>query len=432
MSKILHKYSDNIKDMVRSVHISPANYKDPETVDDNWRVYLNVKRPETKGYYYKEFKSVYRNKVKIGLNRIKNHQDKVKHVEIIRDSVIEHIRTNEITVVLLLYGLEKAKVKYPFLFVEQHSEDKSFISIEKAFEDAYKFKEGKDYSVSFIRDIRSIKNRFLKHLKDDKLKSIKSLTFNQCIGFLNTISQGRANKTYNNNKKYISNYLAYFKSQRLIDENFMDDVEDLKTKNKKNKPFSESQLKKLWELLEDNEQLKFYCQHIYYLIRITTTIRLKCKDIIIDGEDLEIKTNSKKGFIDRVLTKTLADKYVNLDLTDRDKFIFGRNGLIEDWEAKEESRRQHYSDLFKPYKEQLGIDKENLRYYGLNSFRHNGHLNLYFSVIEKVKDRDDINPHEYACKILMQSTGKSSVAGVESYLRGISPRLRFDYGKYID
>lgn len=365
----------------------------------------------------------------IWLNKIKDHKDKVYTVELLRDTVKHKIQSNPLMVVLLMYGLDKAKEKHPFLFEIQQKEDKDFVSIEDAFNNAYRFKEGKGYSDSYLNDLKSIKNRFIDFVEDSK-KSITTLNQKMCVDFLEHTTKGKTKRTYNNTRSYISAYLTEFKKKQYISENFMQNVETLRTKPTKNRAYTQRQLKKLWELLEDNLPLKFFCMHVYYgLMREATIIRLKCSDI--DLEENIFNTDTKTGKFDKIITERLRSVYDTLDLTDNDKYIFGYSGLIEDWQANDKTRKDTYSKMFRPYKEQLGIKKEDLRYYGIYSLRHNGIANLYNGFVQENKKQGITDYVDHACRQIMPFTNHKNIEQVKAYLREINPRIRFDYGKYM-
>lgn len=423
MINILHKYSDNIKELKKRVYISPSDYKDPKAMEtDLWRVY--IKATVNGKSIYKTFKSYMVNGMKIDLNRQETHADKIKVAEKIKQTVIYKLEYNPLMIVLILYGKQGAKERYPELF---EALTKNTVTIKQAFEEVYESKEESNLSDSRKNQLRQFKNRFLNYIGAET--DIEKLTKNQCKKYLLDNYSNRSEKTFNNEKEYLSTYLSECVELDYIQNNFVSGIKNKKVKQKKNKPYSPEQLKEVWQLLKANPILEFYCMHVYFgMLRLIEVNRLKCKDIDLESDYIDVD-NRKTGNYKLIFDNRLKERYKELDLSELNKYIFGRGELISDWNNKDGERRRYYTALFKKeVKDKMGLSEE----YGINSLRHNAHYSFYMNKRKELEESGSTNAHIEACRAIMTYANKKTISEVETYLREVDLRLNFDYSKYIN
>jgi len=423
MDNILTKYKNEIDAIAKSVSISPKHYKEPRAMDiKSWRVYLSVNiNGKTK---QKKFQSYKTNGLRFNLNKATTHEEKIKRAEMLKSIVIHKIKFNPLMIVLILYGKERAKENYPYLFQVVKNDD---TSIREAFEEVYEVIEGRDLSKSRIDQLRQFKNRFYKFINPEK--DINELTKKTCVQYLNEHGKGKTNKTKKHEKEYLKTYLDNFMNLDYISYNYVEKVKTGKVKPIVNKPFSEEQLSEVFFRLKEYPVLEFYVMHIYYgLLRLITINRLRCKDVNFSDKKDWFDTNTKTGDFPKVMTAKLKERYKEIDLSDEDKFIFVNKNLIQASNIHEDTRRRYYSNWFKKViKDPMKLGRE----YGLNSFRHNAHLSFYKNKSKELREKGVVNWHNETCEFIRVYANKATIRDVETYLRGIEPTFMDDLGHYI-
>ena len=100
--------------------------------------------------------------------------------------------------------------------------------------------------------------------------------------------------------------------------------------------------------------------------------------------------------------------------------MFSKKCYGENWESKESTRRNYYSEEFSIIKEKFKLGTD----YGLYSFRHTFITKIY---TELVKTR---TPNE-AKNQLMLITGHNTMTALEKYLRDIDAVFPEDYSYLI-
>ena len=115
------------------------------------------------------------------------------------------------------------------------------------------------------------------------------------------------------------------------------------------------------------------------------------------------------------------DDLPDLSSLESNSLLFSPNKIGAQWDANENSRRDHFTKRFKKVVKdhfKLGTD------YGLYSFRHTFVTKLYRELIK------ESSPNEAKSR-LMQITGHTTMAAVEKYLRDIDAELPKDYSEML-
>lgn len=362
MSKeILKKYSPNIKKVIRSLNIYPEDYKFKKSMDvNNWQVYFRCMRVGEKIKRY-SFRRVKVNGEMVSINRIKDHEDRVEAAELLRDTIKYDLETHPTVILQYMYGTEEAKRLYPQAFNIPLTEDnREFVSIEKAFEQIYK-EVSSELTETSSREYISKWNSFLEYIGDDKNNDVRTLNKSTVRKFLKDKTKGLSNTSFNNLRQLMYGMVRRLVESDYLEYNFVEGISRVKGSSTKNKAFTKEQMDELSKLLKDDLYMRFYCNHILCgLMRPTTINRLKVKDIDLENKRFilnETKTNlNGKAFVKHIVNP-LMDVYKELDLSDKEAFIFGKNGLVERWVNTNVAKRQRRaSNLFKKYKDEIGAE----------------------------------------------------------------------------
>lgn len=428
--QILLEHKLNILAVVDSVKIYPKDYRSESALsNNNWHVRYGFRRKSDNKRIRKALKEYEHNEQIIQINGLKDHKTRVEAIEKLKELTIHLLETNPVVITKMLYGLKEAQNRYPSLYGLK-TKLANITTISEAFEEAYLVKASENVGKNYLKDVRSIKNRFIKYLGNDVYKNIILLSKKMCYEFITEISKDRANRTFNNNRTNLQSLLEVLVNKEYIDKNYMDLIKPKSKKPEKNTAFSREQIKKLFELMEDNPKLRFYCLHIYMgLMRCLTVNRLRVKDIDMDRNIFDADT--KTGNFHKYITEDIKTIYETLDLSEGDKYVFGRNKLIESVVADPETMQGYYGGFFKPYKEKLGIPKDKIKDYTLTSFRHSGIGNFWKNKAEELKNEGVTDYKNKACEFIMQFTKHKSINEVWAYLREVDPLLMEDYGQYI-
>jgi len=131
--EILRKYKLNIDKTLKSLSITPKNYKALKSMDGTWFVYFRVFRPLENKRKKFVFKRIRVNGEMVGINAEKEHSKRIYIAELLRDTIKHDLLNYDRTIIEYMYGTEKAKELYPKAFDEiPTSESRNFISIEQA------------------------------------------------------------------------------------------------------------------------------------------------------------------------------------------------------------------------------------------------------------------------------------------------------------
>jgi len=238
---------------------------------------------------------------------------------------------------------------------------------------------------------------------------------------LNEVLLSSSARNRNNSRTDINSLFQLLEDNDLIPENFVVKINVLKTKPKRNKTYTPTLEKSIFEYLSINEPvLNLFVQFISYnFLRPIEICRLKVKDIDVSDKKVYLKAKNKLVKT-KIIPDILISKLPNLENLDPDSWLFTPDKIGGQWDTKENNKRDYFSKQFKVVKDEfnLGVD------YGLYSFRHTYITKLYRDF------RKTLTPFEAKSK-LKEITGHSSMEALESYLRDIDAELPKDYSKHL-
>ncbi|PSG90866.1 hypothetical protein C7H52_06225 [Aurantibacter aestuarii] len=425
---IRFKYNNIIDSLVKKVDISPKDYKDKKNLNKRWVVYFRYQTASSdkKKKYSKASYKI--NSQYIEVNRINDHKEKIKHIEFLKNAIIFQLKNDTRFVLTLVYGKEEAIKRYPNAF-SKHSDVTEPTTVENALEKVLATK--KDLSSTYYNDLKSIKNRFIKYVGSNKNEPTSYLTKKIIVSFLNDVTVGKSSRTYNNIKTNLKTLLEGLKDLDYIERNFLDGVKNKQTKAKRNVAFTIEQKEFIFkEAKKHDELLYFFLLHVYYeLMRPQTVVRIKVKDI--DLKSMMFKTNTKTGKFNKLILKPLHDEFyskLNLSSANKEHYIFGLNNFITEWSAKDENRRQNYTDRFKKIiKDPYFKNSE----YTIYSLRHTAIGVAFKNKCQELQQQKVYNYKKEAVKWIMQFTEHKTEDETLIYLRGISTDIVEDWSNYL-
>lgn len=290
------------------------------------------------------------------------------------------------------------------------------ISISESFELVLKLKQNMMNKISFSNYQSRIK-RFMNVLPDLSL-STSSIQKKDVITFLNAILQETSPRNRNNYRTDLNSFFNELENNEYIENNFIAKINVLKSKPERNKTFSDSIQKDIYEYLEKNDKLLLlFIKFISYnFLRPVEVCRLKIKDVDIKERKLYVRAKNKPVKI-KIIPDILINDLPDLTALDPESFLFTPNGFGNIWDTEENNRRDFFSKRFnevvkKPY----SLNKD----YGLYSFRHTFITRLYRKLRET-------QTQQVAKSDLMLITGHSTLTALEMYLRDIDAELPNDY-----
>lgn len=300
--------------------------------------------------------------------------------------------------------------------------------IKNALEWSYKMKVATLAETS-IPDYKSKKNQFIKYLEKHGYDVLPSSEFpKQYVqNYLNEIILKNSGKTHNNHKVVLSSLFAILKSNGMIRDNFIKDIDNQNHTPTKNKSYSSKQLEELFEEISKDEKLLLFIQFVCYnFLRPIEVVRLKFEDLIINESPAYLQVKAKnKPLKTKIIPNVMLNLLQNLNYENPGDFVFKTNdkGIL----TKEVNRRNYFSEKFKEVKDKLKDVNENLKFgdeYTIYSFRHTFITKLFR---ELRKERTELETFD----LLMKVTGHSTLKALKAYLRDIDAELADDYSKYF-
>ena len=280
-------------------------------------------------------------------------------------------------------------------------------------------------------------NKFMEWLTQNNLLNldINDLKKRDVSLFLNTLKKTQtkkqklanidpdvvAPKTRNNYKATLSILFTQLADDEIITHNYVEKIKNVKSKPKKNKPFSKQQIVDIREYLNENDPyLRVFMQFMSYaFLRNIEVCRLKVKDIDLDAKRLFVRSKTSPlavvpiiGELESVIRKMKLENY------DPNDYLITREEKPFNWNIDEENKTKHFASKFRKVKKALGLSDD----YTLYSTRHTAATNLYNHLLSEG------NSEEEALMKLMQITRHTSKAGLKNYLREIGAMLPKDYG----
>lgn len=362
--------------------------------------------------------------VKAGANRFKTKEERYEYLKTLKDA-LEY---------LLKKGLNPYEDNDPNLIENILKETGTPVQVEKSKEipviesqttNELSIKEATDFvlrmkSKTLAKNIyKNYENRIRKFtsLFDEKIP-ISKIDKKAVNDYLNDTLLKNSARTRNNHRTDLSTFFQTLEDNDIISNNFVKKIPVLKTKAEKNKTYTPTQEKDIFDYLEKNDTLLLlYIKFISYnFLRPVEVNRLMVKDIDLNDKKLYVKTKNKPLKI-KIIPDILLDELPDLSKLDQDNYLFTPNGFGLEWDAEENNRRDSFSKRFKTVvKDHFNLGSE----YGLYSFRHTFITKLYRKL------REEKSPFETK-SILMNITGHSTMDALEKYLRDIDAELPEDY-----
>ncbi|PTX60673.1 site-specific recombinase XerD [Kordia periserrulae] len=280
-------------------------------------------------------------------------------------------------------------------------------------------------------------NKFMQWLEGNKLSSldISELKKRDVSLFLNTLKKSQTKKeklanapievvspkTKNNYKATLSILFSQLEDDEIIPYNFVEKIKNVKTKPKKNKPFSKEQIIAIREYLDKNDPyLRVFMQFMSYaFLRNIEVCRLQVKDIDLKAKRLYVRSKTSPlavvpiiGELENIIRRMNLERYAPTD------YLITRKNEPFAWDIDENTKTKHFAARFRKVKKALGLGAD----YTLYSTRHTAATNLYNHLLSEG------NSEEEALMKLMQITRHKSKAGLKNYLREIGATLPKDYG----
>lgn len=400
--ELLSKYRKGMSVLLRAGY-SP--YEEKKISKERLSAILKIKT-ETK--IHNSQKNTVRDLIKI--LSVNNPQIKTEHIE----------NTNEIKQVVSSENI-------------RHLQTNKLVSVQNALAHAIKIRKG-SWSKATTPTMIGHYNKFIKWLEKNKLinidiRELKKLHISQFLEQLkvqkgkNSPITNASPKTKNNHRATLSSLFSQLSQDDFIDKNFFEDIRILKSTPKKNKAYSDKQVKEIREHLDIHDPyLRIFIQFMSYaFLRNKEVCKIQIKNIDLDAKRIYVAT--KTGAFDaipiiseleQVIQKMEIHKY------DQEDFLITKYGYPSKWAVEEKSKSGHFSKRFnKIVRLPLKLTLDHTLY----SFRHTAALNLYHSI------KDEGYSYQEILLKLMPITRHKSKEGLENYLRDIGAFLPKDYGK---
>lgn len=378
------------------------NYSEPKIMHFNydlkrdWYVYFSFRNPETG--FLQRMDNIY-------CSKTLNKSERLEYLKKIKTNLSE----------MLKEGFN------PF-FVNKNIDEKKSYSIEEAFEFALNLKKEVLGDVSYSNFKSRIK-KFETWLNENNFKKrdINSINKKVINTYLNEILVKTSARNRDNTRTDILGIFQVLEDNDIITLNILKGIKIIGSKPKKNKSYSSTQEKSIFEYMETNDQLMLlFVKFVSYnFLRPVEVCRLKIDDIDLIDKTIRLKTKTSDYKV-KILPQILINDLPDLSIYKKDAYLFGRTDFGQYWDATENNRRDHYSKQFKIIKDQFGLGEN----YGLYSFRHTFISKLYNVFIK------EMTPDEAESK-LMLVTGHSTRKALHEYLREIDAYRPEDYSKHL-
>ncbi len=273
---------------------------------------------------------------------------------------------------------------------------------------------------------------FKKYLKQKRLLNyyINNLDQEEIELYLKEVEKRSSARNRNNHKGTLSAVFTVLRREKIIPRNFILDIENLKTKKKTHRPFTDSQMTEIWQHMEQHhsELYQFVRVFSYQFIRPHDAVNIRCKDIHLEDRliDLETKTDDTGQLSRRPIPKILLPLYEQLLSHDHhpDDFLFTPSGQPGAWDLREggKGRRNYWTEQFrKKVKKPLGLGDDQDMY----GCRHTTAITVLKNLAEEVGSL------ETAKNRLMEIGGWKSRKSLDAYLGSIQIYFAGDWSKYL-
>lgn len=292
-------------------------------------------------------------------------------------------------------------------------------SLEDAIEISLSHKK-KDLKDKSYKDLVFRFRAFTKWCDTKKLlqENVKDISKTHIIHFLNSLDH-LSGTSINNYRRAISSVFGTISKHGLIEVNIARELPTIKSRPKKNIPFTPGDIEKIKQyLFKHDPYLYEYIKFVFYgFLRPIEVNRIETRNIDIANNVYRVETK-RDTFKTKVLLPQLKDFVITQLLKkEKDFFLFGHDNEPAYSNAKETTRYATFAKRFKKAKDALGFGES----YGLYSFRHSAAIDNY----NHFKKRG-LSDNEIIIKML-PITGHKTEQSLRSYLREIDSNLPTGY-----
>lgn len=391
LSKILKTHTQTHTFTMFTVHIYDAD----GDLTKRWYVYYSFRHPVSK-------KMVRQTPIYYGVNRYKTIKERKAVLKLLYNKVVELLENG--------YNPYADNSKFDF--------EQTRMMVADAFVFVLDLRKTTLSQTSFS-DFRLRVTKFETFLKKNSLhnKYIDEINKRVVTVYLNEILKTSSARNRNNARSNLSMFFQTLAENNLVADNFVKDINILKSEPERNKTYSTTQTDDLFQWLEENDKmLLLFIQFISYnYLRPVEVCRLKIKDINIKDKLIYIRAKNKLVKT-KILPQIMIDSLPDLSKYEAETFLFTPTGYGADWTTAENDKRDYFSKRFKKVKDIFKLGKD----YGLYSFRHTFITKLYQSFVK------NSTPFEAKSR-LMLITGHATMDALEKYLRDIDAQLPDDY-----
>ncbi len=374
-----------------------------KAIKKTWYVYFSFRHP-VEGVLKRQ------NPIKAG-NEFKDKKNRLKVLEGVRKSLLEALEN----------GFNPYQNETD---IDRVSEKENKHGAKEAIEVVLDIKKSELSSTTYSRFEPRIKS-FIAYLEKKGLayKDIKEINKKIVTTYLDSVLKSTSAANRNNERADLSSVFTKLKQRDFIDDNFIkSDIEILKTSPSRNKTFSKKLLNDIEKELSKNEpHLLLFIRFVSFnFLRPIEVCRLKVKDINLEERMLSVRTKNKP-LKTKIIPDILFEQLPDLKFYRSEDYLFTPSKTPGPWEAKEDSKREFFSNQFKKIKEIFDLGND----YGIYSFRHTYITHLYRS-----RRKEGHTPNEVK-SWLMMITGHATISALDKYLREIDAELPAEYSQYL-
>ncbi|NRD19507.1 site-specific integrase [Winogradskyella eckloniae] len=398
-----------------------------DALKKHWYVYYSFRNPKTG-------KLVRQQNIKGGINRHKDKVTRLRLLNIMKKSLLilldEGFNPYKNSMSLAEYIEKREKGQHSETAVKQKvkptvdKEEDMSMSISQSFELVLRTKSKVLSSNSYVK-FKSRVNRFKRWLEANNFKekdSINCITKKDVILYLNSVLQSSSPRNRNNTRTDLGSFFQTLMDNDVIHNNFVKQINVLKSTPERNKTFTPTQEKEIYEYLKKNKPtLYLFIRFIYYnLLRPIEVCRLKIGDLDLIDKKLYVRAKNQPVKA-KIIPDILLDEIPDLTSFDKDDYLFTPDGIGGKWDIQEINKRDYFTKQFKKVKDELDYGTN----HGLYSFRHTSITKLYKEMAKTAP------PHVVKGRLLL-ITGHATMGALEQYLRDIDAVLPEDYSKLLE
>ncbi|WP_417558804.1 tyrosine-type recombinase/integrase [Mesoflavibacter zeaxanthinifaciens] len=267
-------------------------------------------------------------------------------------------------------------------------------------------------------------HRFWEWLLSNEIKQKDCITrINKkiVIKYLNSVLQETSARNRNNSRTDIASLFQVLVDNDVLKENFVKEINVLKSTPERNKTYTPTQQKDIYEYMRLNDEILYlFVQFVSYnFLRPIEVCRLKVGDLDLVDKKIYLRAKNQPVKI-KIIPDLLLKSIPDLGSLNKNDFLFTPQKIGGEWEVHETNKRDYFTKRFKKVKDNFGLGKD----YGLYSFRHTFITKLYKEMSKTA------TPFEVKSKLKL-ITGHSTMKALEQYLRDIDAELPEDYSKLL-